>query len=71
MSIWVKKIVINFNNFRVINRNRVEESIPVLFKDNKTYIQFRKSISNIGKIKYINIIFHEIKDKFEKSNIFL
>lgn len=64
-------MVTNLEHFRITNRNVVEKLVPILFGNNKAFIQLGKSISNIRKIKYINIAFYNIKDKSGKGTIFL
>lgn len=71
IAIQVKKMVNNFKYFRVNNINEIKKPVLILFRDNKTYIQFRKSIFNIKKIKHINSIFYKVKDKSKKNIIFL
>lgn len=68
--IWVRKMDINLEAFKITNMDRIEELVLILFEDNKASIQFGKGIPNTGKIKYINIIFYEVKDEFRKSIIF-
>lgn len=54
----------NLKYFGITNVNRIEESIPIIFGDNKAFIQREKDISNIKRIKYINTIFHKITNEF-------
>lgn len=67
----MNKIVINLDCFGVININEIEKPMLILFEDNKIFIQLRKDIFNIRKIKYINTTFYEIKDKSRKDIIFM
>lgn len=66
-----EKIVINFECFGVVNINGVEEYMSIVFGDNKASIQLEKGISNTRKIKYINMIFHNVKDKSQKDTVLL
>ncbi len=69
--IRVRKIVTNLEYFEVTNVDRLEKPLPILFEDNKTPIQPRKSISNTKKIKHIDKAFHKAKEKSKKDIIFL
>lgn len=71
IAIWVRKMVINLEHFGFANVNDIEKLMSNLFGDNKASIQLRKSISYIGKIKYINTAFHQVKDESQKCTIFL
>lgn len=71
IAIWVRKIIINFESFGATNVDGIEEPVPILLGDNKTFIQLRKDISNIEKIKHINNALDKMKNKSRKSNIFL
>lgn len=67
MAIWVKKIVINLKYFRVTNIDEIKKFVLILFEDNKAFISLGKGISNITKINYIDIAFHEVKNESKKS----
>lgn len=64
-------MVTNLKHFKKANINRVEEPVLVLFGDNKAFIQLEKGISNIRKIKHIDIEFHKFKDKSVKDTMLL
>lgn len=67
----MRKMVNILKCFQIANVNGVEEPIPILFQDYKTSIQLEKDISNTRKIKHIDIVFHQVKDKSQKDTIFL
>lgn len=57
IAIWIKKIDINLKYFEVTYINRLEKPISIFFRDNNAFIKLIKSISNVKKIKHIDIIF--------------
>ena len=71
IAIWLRKMATNFERFRVTNLDRVDETVPILFGDNKASIQLKKGISNNGKIQHIHIAFHKVKDKSRKGTVLL
>lgn len=63
MIICVKKMITNLEHYGITNVDGVEKLVPILFRNDKAFIQLGKGPSNMGKIKHIDTTFHKVKDE--------